>query len=149
MIQKVYIAYNSEGLYAYTINKDYYLRFKEERNPKKMKYKTVELEDIEFSIFSNKYKSEMMIESPLSVSESDYVFIISTYAEDSLLNSYIDDLESEMGLLCTRVKESLNMKDKYEKSIDYIGNISKFVNGDLRSNINALAVFMKLFSNTL
>ena len=150
---KVYLIYYKKELYAFTTVKDMYKKFMSQRNPKCFIAIKKDITEKEFKSFSYIYQTQMLTEIPLSISVSDYTFIVATYSESEKLNYEADQLDIKMSDIYIHLCMQTNIKNKYIKSIKYLTQTNFYVPNkddtkDSISTMNQLALFSNLFKNT-
>ena len=111
---KVYVfsLKDSKGMYAFTINKEYALMFKEQRNMSLFKEQKISLDKYEFMVFSNRMSKYQIILDVLYDGENDIDIASTIYESDKL---------SEACEKIRRISENINESVcKYNLSKKYL-----------------------------
>lgn len=150
---KLYIFYlrSDNSLYAITDRKDYMKRFKKERNQKHYYFKKVELDDIEYRAVLAKHQSSILFDNVLNDEDYNDLSFLTTYYENSVLESYLYKLEEEIHDIL-RSLEEYDIKDKYK---DMFYNILLYYKTEKNPNcsvtytLNIFRIFINLFSDVI
>lgn len=156
---KVWIFYlksRPDDVYGFTTVKKYKDQFLETRNKKAFKIETLVMDELEFAMFANNYKNQMMVECPLGYGTEyqEYVTLIMTTAEEIKLNEYVSKVEHEMEDLYRSLVLHSGFKSKYKQAIEYLldtGYELQLPNGPKinASRFNMLLGFTVLFKDTM
>ena len=153
MAYTVYMFYRNNGLYAYTMTKEYRDRFIQERNKDKFVEVKKKIEESSLPLLLITYPKLKLNEIPLNYDKDNYIVMIGTGQEEEILSSTADDLEREMNDVeeyFTHIFSTKGSpKKKYESAIFQLTNTSRHQEGVLRSNINMFHLFFHLFRETL
>lgn len=143
---KVYlyrICYDN-SIYAFTMNKDYADMFEEQRSMDVFHKEKIHLDDYEWMIFSNTYKSFMIIKDILYDGDNNYE-IACTSEESDKLSSSCEHIED----ICTMIKNSyMEYLEDLKSIINLTQIITKQKNSLPQLNINTFKLFYHLFKFT-
>ena len=142
MKQTVYILYYSDdkSLYGYTPILDYVNRFLDERNPNCFVLKEKKMTEMEFSIFSNNHRRELMCKFPYETKENISIEMIATYKEDELLTAKIEEIQANVEII-ERTIRKCNMKKKYAKVLNRLTTLD---DGSGNLTLDTLAIFIDI-----
>lgn len=153
-----YLKSNPSEIYAYTSVKKYKDQFLAIRNPNIFHIEKLILDELEFSIFANKYRNQMLSACPLGcgLDYKDYVNVIMTTDEEIKLNEYANRIDHQMEDLYRSILNEANgkLKKRYREAADYLLNTLFEVklpgNGiQATSRMNLLFLFGVVFKDTL
>lgn len=147
---KVYMAYKDNELYAYSINKKTFSKFKSER--KNFTYKTIHIPDKEYDHFSFKYCTCELNDTVLYDGETDFMMVCTT-KENILMDEFIDAISEDIREIIAYFQYT-KLKKKYSIVIDDLTNIVDLIprddyQQDAVSNVNIFRVFYYLFKDTI
>jgi len=146
---KVYLWKKGNEISAFTINKDYKIKFDLTRNLNF--YDSVgymEITKEKFKYFQSKYYTKMIFLNPL-YHKGEYINTPTTYEEDDILNERCESISKITNEIKTH--KNIYFKKKYQKALDEILEISKItdINGKKENlyTFDTFAIFTKIFSD--
>lgn len=160
---KVYLFYlkHTKQLYAFTTEKDIKKTFLEERNKDCFYIKTIEMNELDLSIFMNKYRQLKLEQIPIDVSIDKTVMMYATPQEESIIEETHSQLCNSINSIWEKLRSidytnksfMHQLKEKYKKAIDYLCRTDR--NVTLRdgstmvlSSVNIIYLYTKLFKDT-
>ena len=146
---KVYLFYLDDYIYAFTAAKEIAKKFRMQRSMKKLEYRVEKMEDIQWSLFSNKHSSLMLINNPYDT-DGGNVDLITTYGEEEDITTFIASLESSKDESMSTLLERIGFKETIDHTLrEGLGMIYiQDPNGGIALNLNALKIAIYLFEPT-
>lgn len=146
---KAHLFYLDNYIYAFTATKELAKKFRMQRCMDTLKYRVEKMEDNQWSIFSNKHNSSMLIDNPYD-SKSGTVSLITTYGEEEAISSFIASLESSKEEAFSSLLDRIGFNEKIDRILrEGLGLIySKDSGGGICLNLNALEIAIYLFEPT-
>lgn len=151
----IYLFYlkNSNHLYAYTSKKEYRDTFLLQRNPKCFRVAKLHIGQNGFRVFCNNYRNMSLTVAPLNTDITNYIDMVVTNQEITLLNEECDKLDNKMQELAQSLNNIDDIDSKHLESINYLTKTTYYEKNpdgtkDLMSTISLLSVFTHLFKNT-
>lgn len=137
-----FISYDN-SLYAYTIDKEYRDKFKEQRNMDIFTIEKMDIYENEIPIFLSIYQKKQIIKDFLYDGNQD-MEIMCTIDESDVLSSYCEYIST----LCESIKNQLphmNLKDKW---LELISSVTDDLTSGKSLQINTFKVFYEKFKFT-
>lgn len=151
-----YIKSKPDVVYAYTTVKEYKDKFLEIRNPDYFHIEKVIMDELEFSMFMNKFRTTKLEKVPLGcgIKRGEYVEVIMTMEEENACNTLGYQLDHKMEDLYRSLVLHSGIKSKYTKVVEYLVNTGYELeltpgNFQTTSRFNMLFAFTTLFKDTL
>ena len=126
-IFKVWVFYLKESpdrVYAYTMVKEYKKRFLQERESDSFIVDKIEMDELEFALFSNENRNMMLHEASIGVGvDGPVLSLIMTNMEEDRLYVFANQVDNEMNQLYHDLQQ-YPLKKKIRKELNKIFDIS-------------------------
>lgn len=146
---KVYLFYLDNYIYAFTAAKELAKKFRMQRCMKKLDYRVQKMEDIQWSVFSNKFNTSMLLDNPYETGNG-IMNLVTTYGEEEAISTFIASLEDAKQEAFSGMLDRIGFKPKIDRMLrDGLSCIySKDKDGGIMLNINAIKIAIYLFEPT-
>lgn len=146
---KVHLFYLDNYIYAFTATKEFAKKFRMQRCMKRLDYRVQKMEDIQWSLFSNKHSSAMLLDNPYEV-KTKTITLITTYAEEEAITTFIASLEDAKDEAYSTMLDHIGFRPKIDRMLrEGLGMIyKKDSEGGISLNLNAIDIAIYLFEPT-